>query len=156
MMDQLQKTRIRIGIIGSRRRDTAKDKEATRVVLLDLLKELPGNSEITIVSGGCRVYKKSKNSYVLCGGDRFAEEFAEEYGYEKDIFLPDWKDIDPSKPRKWEAARVLLARNTPIANTVDYLIACVAEDRKGGTEDTIKKFNRRKLDPSRLRLVPLE
>ena len=31
-------------------------------------------------------------------------------------------------------------RNGDIANNSDVLIACVAKDRKGGTEDTIGKF----------------
>jgi len=35
-----------------------------------------------------------------------------------------------------------LRRNTDIAKSSDVLIACVAADRTGGTEDTIKKFKR--------------
>jgi hypothetical protein len=145
---------IRIGMVGSRRRNSPADKEATREVLLALLAELPEGVDICMVSGGCVARGPQTGKYEPCGGDRFAEEFAKEYGFGKEIFQPNWDDIDPAKPRKWEAARVLLARNTPIADTSDYLIACVAEDRKGGTEDTIRKFKKREPGEDRMRLVP--
>ena len=147
---------VRIGIVGSRKRDSAADKEATRKVLLELLGELNANIKVVIVSGGCVVYDRKLRKRVPCGGDRFAEEFAEEYGWEKEIFLPKWEDVDPEKYQRFEAARVLLERNTPIAVTSDYLIAVVTEDRTGGTEDTVRKFKKHKGRHSddRLRLVP--
>ncbi len=44
------------------------------------------------------------------------------------------------------------ARNKLIARDADVLIACVAEDRKGGTEDTIKHFCK-KLGKSEKQLI---
>ena len=44
------------------------------------------------------------------------------------------------KNPRWAYAEINYARNTLIARDADDLIAVVAEDRKGGTEDTIKKF----------------
>jgi len=41
--------------------------------------------------------------------------------------------------------------NTYIARDSDILIACVSKDRKGGTEDTIKKYL--KLGKNKLYLV---
>ena len=44
-------------------------------------------------------------------------------------------------------AQINYARNTLIAQDSDVLIACVAADRKGGTEDTICKW--KKLNPGK-------
>ena len=111
---------IQIGIIGSRKRDTAKDCSKVEKAFLSVYKE--GD---VIVSGGC-----SK------GGDRFAEVIADKFGLTEangklKIFLADWK-------RYGKGAGFI--RNTDIAKLSDVLIACVASDRIGGTEDTIKKF----------------
>jgi hypothetical protein len=73
-----------------------------------------------IVSGGCPK-----------GGDRFAESIAKKYGIAILIFYPNW-----GKYKKGAG----FVRNVDIANNSDVLIACVAKDRTGGTEHTIKKF----------------
>lgn len=110
---------INIGIIGSRRRNTEEDKKLIEKKLLELIDEF---SEITIISGGCPN-----------GGDFFAEELAKEYNIPIIIFKADW-----NKYGKWAG----FVRNTDIAQESNILLSCVAEDRKGGTEDTIKKFNK--------------
>lgn len=67
------------------------------------------------------------------GGDKFAEQLAEELGIRDEmvIFPADWKRFGRGAG---------FVRNTDIAELSEYLIACVAEDRTDGTEDTIKKF----------------
>ena len=107
----------KIGIVGSRSRDTDKDYQAVLLAFLSIYKK--GDS---IVAGGCPQ-----------GGDRFAEKIAKNECINIHIFKPDW-----SKGRF-----AGFVRNTDIARTSDVLIACVASNRKGGTEDTIKKFMRR-------------
>jgi hypothetical protein len=106
-----------IGIVGSRRRNEHRDFLLVEKAFLDLYKD--GDS---ICSGHCPK-----------GADRFAEELAEKYSTEIILFPPDWK-------RYGRGAGI--QRNTDIAERSDYLIACVASDRTGGTEDTIRKFIR--------------
>ena len=104
----------RIGIVGSRSRDTIPDYQEVVNTFTTIYKE--GD---TIVSGGCQK-----------GGDRFAEIIAKGLGLTITIHYPDW-----DKHKKSAG----FVRNTLIANDCDVLIACVAGDRTGGTEDTIKK-----------------
>ena len=62
-----------------------------------------------------------------------AEQLAEELGIRDEmvIFPANWKKYGRGAG---------FIRNGHIAEAADHLIACVAEDRTGGTEDTIKKF----------------
>lgn len=108
-----------VGIVGSRRRNSSSDKELIKQELLKILFE---NSDVKICSGG-----------ATRGGDKFAEELAKEFKLEIIIFPADWN-------KNGKIAGFM--RNTTIAAESDILIACVAEDRKGGTEDTIKKFKK--------------
>jgi len=103
-----------IGIVGSRRRDSLEDLERCRMALKEVYEQ--GDR---IVSGGCP-----------CGGDRFAEVLARKLGCTIVIHHADWK-------RKGRSAG--FQRNTLIAQDCDILIAVVASDRRGGTEDTIEK-----------------
>ena len=104
-----------IGIIGTRRRDTANDFHLVENAFIKVYER--GDS---ICSGLCPK-----------GGDRFAVMFAKRCGC-KTIWHPaQWN-------KHGKAAGFI--RNGLIARDSDVLIACVAEDRKGGTEDTIKKF----------------
>lgn len=107
-----------IGIVGSRRRDdTTTDLELVLNAFLDVYR--PGD---TLVSGGCPQ-----------GGDRFCEIIAATEKVPIKIYRADWKQFGRSAG---------FERNTYIARDADVLIACVAPDRKGGTEDTIRKFKR--------------
>jgi len=108
-----------IGIVGSRRRNSKEDYKKVEEAFLKVYQ--PGDS---ICSGGC-----SK------GGDRFAEQIAIKFKVPIKIFPARWDLYGKAAGFK---------RNTTIAETSDILIACVAEDRKGGTEDTIKKFKKLK------------
>ena len=106
-----------IGIIGSRRRNRGIDRKAVREKFFEVYED--GD---WIVSGGCPE-----------GGDRFAEKIAKDYGIPILIFYPNWKKLG-------KAAGII--RNTDIAKESDVLVACIAKDRLGGTEDTIKKYMR--------------
>lgn len=104
-----------IGIVGSRRRDYPKDY-ATCVAVFSSIYQ-PGDR---LVSGGCPR-----------GADRFAEMIAKSKGLTITIHYPDWYG---------EAGKAAgFVRNTKIAEDCDVLIALPAQDRKGGTEDTIRK-----------------
>lgn len=104
-----------IGIVGSRRRDTEDDYNKVLKAFFKLW--TPGDR---IVSGGCPE-----------GGDRFAELIALRHQVPIMIHYAAWNRIGD---------KAGFERNTDIANDADILIACVAPDRTGGTEDTIKKF----------------
>ena len=106
-----------IGIVGTRRRDSEKDFQKVRAAFLKVYKW--GD---TICSGLCPK-----------GADRFAVILAKRYRTKKLWFPPDWEKYGSSAG---------FIRNTDIAKRSYILIACVAEDRKGGTEDTIKKFTK--------------
>jgi len=110
---------MRVGIIGSRRRNEHSDEI---LIEKELLKLIEKNKDIEIVSGGCKT-----------GGDKFAENLAKKYNLKITLYLADWK--------KYGKAAGFI-RNDDIAKNSDILIACVADDRKGGTEDTIRKFEK--------------
>jgi hypothetical protein len=116
-----------IGIVGTRRRNSMTDLVAVEKEFLKHYEE--GD---VICSGLCPT-----------GADRFAVMLSEKYDTRCKWYPAEWK-------KHGRAAGFI--RNTYIANDSDILIACVAEDRKGGTEDTIKKFLKDK-PKSRLFLV---
>jgi len=115
-----------IGIVGSRRRDSSGDLNACLMAVRGIFRD--GDS---LVSGGCPR-----------GGDNFAEIIAERYNIPIIIHYPDWDKY--GRPAG-------LRRNGDIARDADVLVAVVADDRRGGTEDTIRKF--RALGKSRVILV---
>jgi len=108
---------MKVGIIGSRRRNTEEDLAKTTEAFHKLKKEYP---DITIVSGG-----------NPRGGDRFAEIIACLEKIPIEIFYADWDTYGRGAG---------FARNVKISKESDILIACVHPSRTGGTEDTIKKF----------------
>jgi hypothetical protein len=109
---------MNIGIVGCRIRDSQKDYEQTEKAFAELVKS--NNQVDCIVSGGCPR-----------GGDRFAEMIARKFNIPTLIHPAEWSKYGKSAGFK---------RNGLIARDSDVLIACVAPDRKGGTEDTIKKY----------------
>jgi len=104
-----------IGIVGSRRRNVSSDYA---IVTTEWAKIYERGDRI--VSGGCPT-----------GADAYAERIAELEGVTIIIHWPDWK-----KHGRYAG----LKRNDKIAADADILIALVAEDRTGGTEDTIRKY----------------
>ena len=112
-----------IGIVGTRRRDSQKDFLQTEKAFLRfyMAEVLSGIKEKdTICSGLCPK-----------GGDRFAVILSKKYNTKTLWFPAEWDKYGRSAGFK---------RNTDIAQKSDILIAVVAKDRTGGTEDTIKKF----------------
>jgi hypothetical protein len=106
-----------IGIVGSRSRDSSKDLEQCKKHFFEVYEE--GDQ---IVSGGCPQ-----------GGDRFAEVIAKQFEIPIKIYYAQWKKLGKSAG---------FARNTYIARDANVLIAVVKSDRKGGTEDTIRKVEK--------------
>lgn len=104
-----------IGIVGTRRRDSNADYILTNRAVLNIIKD--GD---WLVSGGCPK-----------GGDRFAEMIRDNHGFSMTIHAANWGLHGRSAGFK---------RNGFIARDADILIAVVNPDRKGGTEDTIRKF----------------
>lgn len=106
-----------IGIVGTRRRDSLGDLYKVR----DALKKVYEDGD-HLVSGGCPA-----------GGDRFAEVLARRKQIPITIHYARWRKLGRGAG---------FIRNSDIAVQADVLIACVAKDRKGGTEDTIRKFKK--------------
>ena len=104
-----------IGIVGTRTRDSYQDCLEVKKVFLKIYK--PGD---TICSGLCSR-----------GGDRFAVVLSRKFNTKTLWFPAEWE--------KYGKAAGFI-RNIDIAENSDVLIACVSNDRKGGTEDVIKKY----------------
>jgi hypothetical protein len=102
-----------IGIIGSRSRNTQKDYLLCEI---EFLNHYQAGDQIC--SGGCK-----------SGGDKFAEMIAKKYKIPIIIHYANW-DL---------GRHAGFLRNGDIARDSDILIAVVSADRKGGTEDTIRK-----------------
>ena len=127
-----------IGIIGTRRRDNPSAYKLVEKKFLDIYEE--GDF---ICSGGCAK-----------GGDRFAEAIAKKYGVPILIIYPNWKKFGKGGG---------FVRNTDIAKNSDLIIACVVHPeegivevlnrKKGGAEDTLKKYVGFHKDGWRIELV---
>jgi hypothetical protein len=130
MDDQILAQMTTIGVSGSRRRNSGEDRQLVYKAIHHLRQHVGGNT--ILVSGGCPK-----------GADLFAEEYAEMHRLPIIRHLPDRTQLRKDVPVRAVYAIVNYARNTLIANDADVLIACVAPNRKGGTEETIKKFLKR-------------
>jgi hypothetical protein len=105
---------VRIGIVGSRRRT---DREAVEACVAELA------ADTVVITGGAK------------GPDRWAEEAARSRGLAVVVYEPDLEGVHA----RWEAADRHYARNQLIVDEADRIIAFVAPDRRGGTEDTIRR-----------------
>jgi len=132
---------ITIGIIGTRRRDTREDFELTKKAFYEVY--MPFDK---ICSGLCPKGGDWFAVLIALGMDwiddsRERERLYQRVYHNQNInynIVPIWYKADWKKLGK--AAGPI--RNTDIAKTSNYLIACVSSDRLGGTEDTIKKFTK--------------
>lgn len=121
-------------IIGSRRRDTEEDFQKVYKEFSKYYEE----GDI-IISGGCPK-----------GGDCFAEIIGYRLGLnEVDGTLIIHRPVKPKNGSpKYEWVKAFYDRNTIVANEAEndtIIIACVTPDRKGGTEDTLKKVKKGKI-----------
>jgi len=127
-----------IGIIGSRRRDAEVDFWAVHEMFQKLY--CPGDG---ICSGLCPKGGDWFAVLIALGMDYVSDERerkgilkkvkegAIEYKIQPIWFPPEWD--------KYGKAAGFI-RNADIAKKSDILIACVTDDRTGGTEDTISRF----------------
>lgn len=119
---------MKLGIIGSRRRNTKEDK---KIVLRCVLKLKPES----IVTGDCPK-----------GGDKFAREVGRLLNIPVDVKYK--KDKDGNRLKYGVSKHTFITscyrRNYEIAKELskkkDRLFALVAPDRAGGTENTITYF----------------
>lgn len=109
---------MRYGFVGSRRRT---DRQA----VIDAVNGLPAGS--VVVSGGA------------AGPDTWAVDAAKARGLETSVLLPDLDGVSS----RHDATKRYYARNQRIADDSDAIVAFVAPDRKGGTEDTIRRALKR-------------
>ncbi len=100
-----------IGIVGSRSRNSDQDFYTVARKFKEIYKD--GD---WICSGGCPK-----------GGDYFAEKIHKRMSTPFLLFPANWD-------KHGKGAGFI--RNTDIAKASDVLIACVSDDRTGGTEDT--------------------
>ena len=132
----------KIGIIGTRRRNIITDYKKVKEAFLEIYEY--GD---WIVSGAC-----SK------GGDAFAEKLAKDYGIPIALFPARWShewnhDIGQFEKLSHVDRTAGFDRNADIAGYSDVIIACVSPDRTGGTEDTIKKFDKFKKGKGKVVIV---
>lgn len=111
---------MKLGIVGSRRRAKVEDY----LILKERVEELQPDM---IISGGCPT-----------GADNFAEQIAKKFGIPITIYYPKLDNLRTYT--RQQVIEAMYARNKLIAIESDYLIALVASDRRGGTENTIKYF----------------
>ena len=113
----------RIGIIGSRKRNTEDDYKLTEKTFWDIY-----NDGDWLVSGGCPQ-----------GGDQFAERIKKKFGVPILIFPARWRD--PFDNWKYNP-KAGFERNTWIAENSDIIIAVVSPRGRfeGGTGNTLHKF----------------
>lgn len=131
----------KIGIIGTRRRNRLDDYKKVLKAFMEIYEE--GD---WLVSGGCPK-----------GGDNFAEKIAKDYGVPILLFPARWNHTWNHDIGEFERGKLNklagFERNGSIAGYSDVIIACVHPDRTGGTEDTLKKFDKFKKGRSWVILV---
>jgi predicted Rossmann fold nucleotide-binding protein DprA/Smf involved in DNA uptake len=108
---------MRVGIVGSRQRA---DREAVEACIAELA------PDTVVVTGGAE------------GPDRWAEQAARARGLAVVVHEPDLGGAST----RWQATKRYYARNQAIVTDSDRIIAFVAADRTGGTEDTIRRAER--------------
>ena len=116
-----------VAVGGSRRRGTDADREQVMFACAERL-ERPDGRPVVFVSGGCPQ-----------GADRHVELFVEAAGLTLVRFLPA---LAPEGAPHWLRTGLLHARNTRVVMLGHELLAQVADDRTGGTEDAVKKAHR--------------
>ncbi len=115
---------IRVGVVGSRRRNEQVDYDTCKAAIEQIMEEHP-DEDIILVSGGCKQ-----------GADSFVWKLCSELDLQRPVeHHPQYEKGSPY----YIVVKALKARNTLIAQDCDILVALPAADRTGGTEDTITK-----------------
>jgi len=112
---------VKVGIVGSRRRNSGIDKD----IIFETVRKLKAlyGDYLVIVSGGCKK-----------GADLFAKKACLEF----DIKLVEhFPDLNGAKTYN-QIVKRYYERNLIVADDSDFVFAMVSSDRKGGTENTIK------------------
>jgi hypothetical protein len=123
-----KKKKIVVGVVGSRRRNSSKDLDLLDSHVISLIRKADkANTDLAFVSGGC-----------TRGADAFIKQICLERKLPLVEHLPKspietGHYIDPY----WRSVDAYYARNLLIAKDCTFLIAMVAPDRTGGTENTI-------------------
>lgn len=115
---------MKTAIIGSRSRCRKQDKIYVFDIVFECIKSF-GFENFEIVSGGCPT-----------GADFFAEEAAKYFGCSITVHYPQQL---PKAVSYSETVERFYARNRKVARDCDQLVALVNDERKGGTEYTIKQ-----------------
>jgi predicted Rossmann fold nucleotide-binding protein DprA/Smf involved in DNA uptake len=115
---ELFRGRLCAGIVGSRRRQDMDNVQR----LVDSL-----DKTTVIVSGGCQ------------GVDSWAVMRAKERGMDTVVFRPETMG---NKLAYFDVVKCYYDRNKRIAELSNIIYAFVSENRKGGTENTIKHANK--------------
>ena len=116
MSDRRKMTEVKIGIVGSRKRDPLNKIRQ----LLQQAIALNPNKQIIVVSGGAH------------GTDKCAETIANELGLKTQIFHPNYAK---------GGTRIFFERNKLIAENSDILIAFPL-NMEGGTMNTVNWWNK--------------
>lgn len=114
---------LRVGIVGSRRRNTLRDRRLVLELVERLLEDNPHRT-LVLVSGGCPK-----------GADAFAAEAARVYGVKLVEHLPR-----PTHHGRWAFVEAAFERNRRIAEDSQVGYALVHPDREGGTENTVGHY----------------
>ena len=126
---------MRIGVVGSRRRNTKEDKQLLEASIRELTTDrFVSWDEVVFVSGGCPK-----------GADNFIKELVNEDKFRGSVLREHLPNVFPGM-KYWDVVNANYARNEKIAADSDILVAMVAPDRKGGTENTIKHAKRLKVE----------
>lgn len=116
--------KVRIGIVGSRRRNTLADRMIVYDIVRTAIRKF-GKENVVIVSGACSR-----------GADHFAAEAAKVFGVEL-LEFPVPLDPPIAEGDRNEYRKRAFARNRLIVENSGIVFALVHEDRKGGTENTV-------------------
>lgn len=116
-----------IGVTGSRRRT---DEEAVKArIQAEVEHAQRCYGEVGLLSGGAR------------GPDTWAEAVARGMAVRLKVERPDLSGLG-ADARRYEFTERYYARNVRIAEQCQMLLAFVAQDRRGGTEHTIREAER--------------
>ena len=121
-----------LGVVGSRERQSIEDYKLVEDRILSFYDVHERN--LILVSGGC-----------VMGADAYCEEIARTYGIPILIFYPDKQNPPDTGNSRRDYGIICYERNTEIAKHSKTLIALVADKTnitKGGTGDTVKKFQK--------------